>query len=173
MSLLTHLVPHATDLDIPATTAANMVSVIGILTIVGRLVMGGAADRFGNKKVLAASYGLVSLAIFWLLLAREEWMLYIFSGIYGFVYAGLGTMASPLLAEMFGLRSLGLIFGIINLGFTVGGALGPAITGYIFDITGSYNLAFIACAVLALVSLMMTYLLKPINKSEGLLDNSF
>jgi len=57
--------------------------------------------------------------------------------------------------------SHGLIFGTLDFGFTVGAAIGPLLAGYIFDVTGSYQVAFLVCAVIAVVGLMLTILLTP------------
>ena len=70
------------------------------------------------------------------------------------------------MAGLFGLSSHGLILGTINLpGFTFGAAVGPFIAGHISDITGSYQLAFIVCAAMSVAGLILTVLLRPIEKS--------
>ncbi len=73
---------------------------------------------------------------------------------------------SPVVAKFFGLSSHGLIYGVLTLGFTSGAAIGPLLAGYIFDLTGSYQLAFLISAVIAVVGLISTVLLKPI-RGEG------
>ena len=72
-------------------------------------------------------------------------------------------MTSPLIAELFGLSSHGTLFGIIFFGGTVGGAIGPPLAGYIFDVTGSYQLAFIICAVAGVIALILALLLRPMS----------
>ena len=68
---------------------------------------------------------------------------------------------SPLIAKLFGLTSLGVIFGVATAGFTIGAAIGPFVSGYIFDTTGEYQLAFLACIVLMVIGLMLNMLIKP------------
>ncbi|MDP2917042.1 MAG: hypothetical protein Q8O16_03840, partial [Dehalococcoidia bacterium] len=70
---------------------------------------------------------------------------------------------SPLVAGIFGLRSHGLIFGVTGFAFTIGGAIGPSLTGYIFDATHSYQLAFLASGIAALLGLILTLVLRPIK----------
>jgi len=78
-------------------------------------------------------------------------------------YGGSVTSQSPLVAELFGLRSHGLILGVLDVGFTIGAAIGPFLAGYIFDDTGSYQLAFLLCAGIGIVGLVLTVLIRPIK----------
>ena len=81
-------------------------------------------------------------------------VLYIFAVVNGFAL-GMGVGESPLMAELFGLSSHGLILGVVHLGFTIGGAVGPVVTGYIFDITGGYQAAFLVCAAFCVFSTIL------------------
>jgi nitrate/nitrite transporter NarK len=75
----------------------------------------------------------------------------------GFSQGGVGSSQSPLIASLFGLRSHGLIFGFLGFGSTFGAAVGPLLTGYLFDLTGSYNQALLMCAAASLISLVSTF----------------
>ncbi len=88
-------------------------------------------------------------------------MLYLFAVVYGFGHGGLLTVISPIVAEHFGLRSHGAIFGIVFFSTMVGGALGPVIAGYIFDITASYSLAFWICTMVSAITLGLILSLRP------------
>ncbi|MBA7576222.1 hypothetical protein ES708_18061 [subsurface metagenome] len=95
-------------------------------------------------------------------------MFYLFASFFGFAYGSIAVLQSPLVAELFGLRSHGMIFGAITFSITIGGAIGPVLAGYIFDVTGSYNLAVIICIVLILVAWILTLLLRQTyNKRES------
>ena len=160
-----HIVPHAIDLGISFITAANILATIGGLSIVGRVVLGSAADRIGNRRVFIIGFILMSASLLWLVPAKEVWGLYLFAVVFGFAF-GCAASESPLVAELFGLSSHGLILGVINcIGFTFGAAVGPLTAGYIFDMTSSYQLAFIVCAATGVVSLILTVLLKPTERS--------
>ncbi len=166
MSIMVHIVVHATGLGISLITAANIVAIIGGIGIAGRVIMGSAADRIGNKSAIIIGFILMSAVLFWLVVAREVWMLYLFAIILGFAYGGLDTPFSPMIAELFGLSSHGALFGIIALGFAIGGAIGPVLAGAIFDITRSYGPAFLVSAVVSVIGLILTVLLKPIIGGE-------
>jgi predicted MFS family arabinose efflux permease len=153
MTVILHIVPYATDIGISGTTAAGLISTIGGVSMAGRFITGMAIDRVGNQRSMIFCFILLISALLWLQIARELWMLYLFAVVYGFAHGGFFTTISPLVAEHFGLRSHSSIFGIIVFGGTVGGAVGPVTAGYIFDVTGAYNLAFWICIAVAAVGL--------------------
>jgi MFS family permease len=165
-TIVAHIVLDATGLGISPVSAANILATIGGLSIVGRIALGSAADRFGNRLVFIIGFILMAAALFWLVPNKEVWGLYLFAAVFGFAFGGCATSESPLVAGLFGLSSHGLILGVINLlGFTFGAAVGPLIGGYIFDITSSYQLAFIVCGAVSIVGLILSALLSPIEKS--------
>ena len=160
-AILVHIVPHVTDLGISSVIAANILATIGGVTIVGMMVMSSASDRIGNKSALIIAFIVVSIALLWLLVAREVWMLYLFAAVFGFGYGGVVALESPIVAELFGLRSHGLLLGIVMFGAMIGGGIGTIMAGRVFDITNSYQLAFLAGAALSIVSLILVLCLRP------------
>jgi len=163
-SIMVHIAPHATELGISPIRAANILAIIGGLGIVGRIAWGSASDRIGIKLSLALSFVLASVVMLWLQLAGELWMLYLFAFIFGFAYGGLSAMQSLVIAELFGLSSIGIIVGGITFIFAIGGAAGPLLAGRIFDITGSYYIAFLVCAILSVVGLVLTLFVRPVSE---------
>jgi MFS family permease len=153
MMILVHIVPHAMDIGLPATTAAGVLSTIAGASMVGRLLIGITADRAGIRACMIFCFTLLILAFLWLRAAKELWMLYLFAGVYGIGHGGHFTLISPLVAEHFGIRSHGVLFGIVLFAGNVGGAVGPVLAGYLFDITGSYSSTFWLCAVAGLTAL--------------------
>ena len=91
-------------------------------------------------------------------------MLYLCAAISGFAFGGMGTAESPLAAGLFGLSSHGLIFGVAGFGFTIGAAVGPFVTGYVFDLARSYQMAFLICAAFGVFGLLLSALLRPTNR---------
>ncbi len=165
VSIAVHLVIHAIGLGIPATRAAFTLSLIGGACIVGMNVMGNIADRFSNKVGLGFSYSLMGWSLVWLIPSHSEWSFYLFSIAFGFAYGGMQVLFSPLVAELFGTRSHGVILAAGALVGSVGAAVGPIVAGYIFDSLGSYTIAFILCAMLAFAGLVSTLLLQ--KKPQG------
>ncbi len=160
-TVMVHVVSHAIELGSPAISAANILVVIGGISIAGRIIVGITADRVGNKPAYMVSFVLFAAALFWLFAAKEIWMLYLFAVIFGFAYGGQVAVQSPLVAELFGTNSHGVILGSITVGTTLGGAAGPFLAGRIFDVSNSYNLAFLICGVLATIGFILVSLLRP------------
>ncbi|MBI2832071.1 MAG: MFS transporter [Chloroflexi bacterium] len=162
---MVHIVPHATDLGISPIIASSIVAIIGGASIVGRISMGILGDRTGNKMSLIIVFAVALASLLWLQIAREMWAFYIFAAIFGFAYGGLVVLESPATAEFFGLKSHGAVLGIVHFGSTIGGATSPLLTGRIFDITGSYRIAFALFAALGLLGLVLASLLKKTTRA--------
>jgi len=163
-TIMIHIAPYTVDLGISATNAANVLGTIGGVSIVGRLVMGYAGDRNGNKPAMSICFLILVLALSWLQFAKELWMLYLFAIIYGVTHGGFFALISPMVAELFGTGSHGTILGIVIFIGAIGGTIGSVLAGYIFDITGSYQLAFLICAGVSAIGLILSLLLKPTSR---------
>jgi MFS family permease len=141
-SVMTHIVPHASDIGLSTVASASIMSVIGASSIAGRLTMGTTGDRIGNRRALLVCFLVYITSLTWLQFAAVTWQLYVFALIYGFAHGGFFSLTSPLVAELFGTKSHGAIFGITLFFGSIGGAIGPVVTGLIFDLTDSYKIAF-------------------------------
>jgi len=161
MTILVHIVAHATDIGIDTLKAAGILSTIGGVSILGRLCVGIAIDRIGNTRCLIVCLALLIASFLWLHVAGEMWMLYLFAAVYGIAHGGIFTMISPIVAELFGIRSHGAFFGIVAFSGTVGGSIGPVLAGLVFDVTHSYRLIFMILVGFAAASLILSLLLKP------------
>lgn len=167
LTVLTHIVIHATGIGIAAKSATNILSIIGALCVVGMNVSGQSADRIGNKQTLIISFILITVSFLVLLVARTAWTFYLFAAILGLAYGGMQVLFSPLVAELFGLESHGVILGSAAFSGSIGAAVGPFFTGWIFDSTRSYDPAFLLCLIIAVVSIILAFLLRPISEKTG------
>lgn len=164
---MVHIVPYATDIGISAANAANILAIIGGISIVGRITMGSLSDRIGVKPSLIFTLILALVALFWLQAGKELWMLYLFAITFGFAYGGMTALQSLILAELFGLSSLGIMVGIISFSALVAGMIGPILAGHLFDITGSYQLSFLVSTVVSVAAVMIALFLKPTTSNGG------
>lgn len=163
MIVLVHIVPHAGDTGLSSLQSAGVLSTIGAVSMLGRFISGIAIDRVGSKFVMLACYGILISALFWLQYAGTLWALYFFAAIYGLAHGGFFTAISPLVAEVFGTAAHGAIFGIVLFSGTTGGALGPIIAGFMFDMLGSYKEIFWIIEVLSCIGLGLILLLRPLD----------
>lgn len=150
-----HIVPHAIDLGLSRTGAASLLASIGGISLLGRLTVGITIDRIGGRRALLASYGLLFVALIWLQFADTPWMLFVFAAMYAIAHGGFFTAISPTVAELFGTRAHGALFGMVLFFGTLGSAIGPLAAGATFDALGSYRLAFAMLCVLAATGFVM------------------
>jgi MFS family permease len=167
-TILVHIYLHALGLGIPAANAAGIVSVYGVTQIVGMYAVGFIADKFSNKRAFLICFILLTVAFAWLLfLARDILTLYLFAIMMGFAGGGMQILFSPTIAEIFGLKSHGVILGSASFLASIGSAAGGFVAGYIFDVNHSYTLAFIICGCLAALAIIITTLVRPIIGKNG------
>ncbi len=165
-TIVVHIVPHARDLGLAPAYAAGVLSTIGGVSIVGRIVMGSANDRIGGKRALLICIIMLFCSFVWLQLASTAWMLFLFAVIYGFAHGGFFTVVSPMVAEWFGTGSHGMLFGIVLFCGTLGGSVGPLVAGRIFDVTGSYQMVFLILTGLTVIGFALMMRLRPVRVRE-------
>ena len=166
-TILVHIAPYATDLGFSLMVGATVVSVISGTSVLGRVVFGRLGDIIGNRLTLIISFSLVALILFWVVVAKQLWMLYLFAAIFGLSWGSLAVLRFSVTSEFFGLGSLGLILGIVEFGASVGGASGPFLSGWIFDVTHSYFSAFLITGGVAITGLLLSWLLRPISNDRA------
>ena len=169
MAIWVHIVIHAIDLGISAISASQILAIMGGAGIAGRILIGSVADKIGYKPALLISFSLMSASFLWLPVAKELWALNLFAAIFGFGTAGLIVLESPLIARLFGLGSLSAIMGSVEFVGTALSTPSSIVAGYIFDIMDSYQLAFLICAGVSVIGLILSSLLKtnPIINKGG------
>ena len=161
-----HIVIHAIGQGVAPLSAARLLSVFGILLILGFNIIGIIADRLSNRSSFIISFLLMTLAFIPVLSMNEVWTLYVFVSILGFACGGAQVLFSPIVAELFGLRSHGEILATMGFIGGIGAAVGAALAGYIFDVTGEYRLAFIICALLSATAITLAWFVKPLTQNE-------
>ncbi len=138
-----HLVPAMEDVGVASFRAATTLSLMTVSSIPSRLIAGFVADRVEKKKVIIGFALLIVIALFWLARANQVWHYYIFAIVFGVAYGGIDPPLVAQVGDFFGLSKVGQIMGILMISWGIGSALGPYIAGLVFDLTGSYQPAFL------------------------------
>lgn len=167
ITIPTHIVPHSIDSGLSTAGAATVLSTIAASSIAGRLLVGALIDRIGGKRCFNICLLLLFVSLASLLVIKNPVHLYAFGVLYGFTHGGLFTMVSPTVAEYFGMRSHGVIFGAIVFTGTIFGSMMPIVTGIIFDRWQSYDAAFVLLASMVFVSLMFSLCLASSAKAQS------
>ena len=152
MMISVHAVPFARDQGVSLADASLALTAYGVGSAVGRLISGAVSDRLGTGPTIGAAYLLEFLALVALLWIPSRGALLASLVAFGAGFAASDTMVAKVIPEVFGLRAIGAIMGVLTLGWRLGAALGPAAAGFLYDLTGSYTLPFGAAPVAVLVS---------------------
>jgi sugar phosphate permease len=160
---VTHQVYFFRDVGYEPMMAAKIYSVFGIAFIIGTLCT-FFSDRFGRERVFIPSCLLGAGAVSLLFLIRDTshlWMPILFSVCFGLGVGAAGPVFYSAAADLFHGRHFGSILGTITLGFSVGGAVGPPLAGFIHDKTHSYSFAFFLILGALLASALLMWLVAP------------
>jgi predicted MFS family arabinose efflux permease len=142
-----HIVPYARDRGASLAGASLALTAYGVGALVGRLLSGLASDRLGTLTTVRAGFLAMTLALIGLVLLPSPTVMLAAMALFGAGFAAADTMVAKVIPDVFGLRAIGAIMGVLNLGWRAGAALGPAAAGFLFDLTGSYAVPFGAAPV--------------------------
>lgn len=131
--------------------AARILSLVLTFSIVGRLFMGWLADRISKKRVMLLIYLLVAAAIPLLFVAPLKGVMYIFAVVFGIGQGGDYMIIPLMTAEIFGVRILGRLMGVILTADGVAESLSPWMVGHLRDVTGNYKSGFAVLIGMALL----------------------
>ncbi|HHU16429.1 MAG TPA: MFS transporter, partial [Lentisphaerae bacterium] len=166
--VMQHLKLYLRDQAFNQEGAARILSLVLLSSLVGRVLMGWLADRFSRKRVMILIYMLVACAIPLLLMPAFPGRIYLFALIFGI---GLGGdyMIIPLMAgDLFGVRALGRVMGIILVADGVAESAFPMLVGALYnEATKSYALGFSVLIVLALTGAVLIALLPGKRPARG------
>jgi len=137
-----HAVPFARDQGVSLTGASLALTAYGIGSAIGRLLGGTLSDRVGARRTIAAAFVLQIAALVGLLWVPSRAGLLLSLMAFGAGFAASDTVVAQVVPQVFGMRALGAIMGILTLGWRCGAAIGPALAGFLYDLTGSYRIPF-------------------------------
>ena len=158
--IITHLVPYARDTGISPMSAASLLTIMGFCSIAGRLTAGFFSDRVGANRVLLCGLFLQGVMILWLSRMSSLGMFYFFAFLFGIAYGGNLVMIPRLTASIFGVKYMGAIYGSLSVADGIGFAIGPVLAGHLFDLSGSYNDAFLITGVGVIIAVALTFVLR-------------
>lgn len=143
MNLLgTHGMPMLMDHGYDSATSALGISIIGIVAIIGTLVLGRLADKLERRSILAVIYFVRGLGFFALVMVGTHVELFAASAIGGMVWAGSIAMSSAILADTYGVRLVGILYGLAYLGHQFGATFSSWLGGWGYEAFGTHWVAF-------------------------------
>ncbi len=148
-----HMPSFLADKGFDSSVAAASLSIIGLCNIAGSLTAGHLSGIYSKKWILAFIYGARSIVIvLFLVFPISLFSVYAFSFATGLLWLATVPPTSGLVAQMFGLKYMGTLYGIVFLNHQIGSFTGVWLGGYLFDTTGSYNQVWWWAAIIAAIT---------------------
>jgi len=151
-----HFPAYVRDLGLPAEVGAYALALVGLFNIAGSFLAGVAGQRFSMRTSLAAIYLARAAIITALLLAPPGALsVYLFSAAMGMLWLSTVPLTTGIVAQVFGVRYMATLFGVVFLSHQVGSFLGVWLGGWIHDATGSYDAMWWAGVFFGLVAALV------------------
>jgi MFS family permease len=157
-----HFPAYVNDMGLSATVGAWALAIIGLFNIAGSFLSGIAGQRFSKKSSLSFIYLARAAVISALLLApKTPETIYLFSALMGLLWLSTVPLTTGIVAQVFGLRYLATLFGIVFLSHQIGSFLGVWLGGRLYDTYGSYDGMWIAGILFGVIAAILHW---PINE---------
>ncbi len=148
--VIVHGVNYATHKGVTLEAATFIISIYSITSIGSRFVVPILADRLGSKGVMALFYLLQGLSVVMLFWTQDPWQFYLFAAIFGIGFGGEMSAFLVVNRQYYGMGPVRTVFGFQSMGAGLGMALGGLIGSVIYDVFGSYDLAWVVSLVASL-----------------------
>lgn len=154
--LATHLPAYLRDSGLGTQAGVNAIAIIALANAAGTYVFGRLGDIYRSKYVLSALYAVRTLSmVVFLALPLNEVSLYGFALVIGATWLGTVPLTLGVLTQIFGVRTIGMLFGLVFLGHQVGGFLGAWLGGVLYDRTQSYSWMWAISVALGIASVVL------------------
>lgn len=158
--IATHLPAYLVDSGVGATVAAVALALIGLGNIAGSYLFGALGDRMVKKQVLSGIYlGRAIIFVLFLIVPLTDVSALAFGLSIGVLWLGTVPLTSGLVAQLFGTRYLGMLYGFVFFGHQIGAFLGAWMGGAVYDRTGSYLPVWLAALMLSLAATVIHWLI--------------
>ncbi|HEX6011371.1 MAG TPA: OFA family MFS transporter [Geminicoccaceae bacterium] len=168
IALISQAAASATDIAGYSTAAAA--SVVGVLAIfngAGRIVWAAASDYIGRMKAFAAMLGLSGVALLLIPHADNAALFFVLAAVIYTCYGGgFGTMPATA-GDYFGLKNAGAIYGLMLVGWSLGGVVGPLIASTLIGDVGGYTTAYTTIGIITLAAVALTFIAKPPRRDRA------
>lgn len=159
-----HFPAFLVDRHMAPEAGMTSLALIGLFNIFGTYAWGHLGARFSKKYLLSAIYLLRgAVIVVFLALPITPLSAYVFASAMGFLWLGTVPLTNGLVGQIFGVKYVSMLFGFVFFGHQVGSFLGVWLGGYLFDLTGSYQLVWMISVALAVVAALLNW---PIDERQ-------
>jgi OFA family oxalate/formate antiporter-like MFS transporter len=162
-AVMVHIVPFLESVEVPTTLAATVVTGMTLCSLIGRLGFGFLGDFYNKRYLIAISVTVqtVGVLVFAFVAPNSTWLIIPFLLLYGPGYGGGIPLRPALQADYFGIQSFGTIMGLMSLPSMIGGLFSPVFAGWVYDVTGSYHMAWLIIALASIPAIPLILLARP------------
>jgi MFS family permease len=159
-----HQTKYLVEIGFTPMLAAWALGVVAMAGIPGQIALGALSDRFGREimwSVSCAGFTICYVALLLLAAAPSQpllWLMVLSQGLLGYAFASL---MGPIVAEIFEGARFGSIFSLLMVALIGGGAAGPLVTGLLYDLTGTYTIAFALGVAFSVVCAVAVWIAAP------------
>jgi len=151
-----HMPSYISDLGMTASVGATSLALIGLFNIIGTYACGVLGGKHSKKYLLSGLYFLRSIVVLvFIVMPKSEMSIYLFAATMGLLWLGTVPLTSGLVAQIFGVRFMSTLFGIVFLSHQVGSFLGVWLGGYLYETTGSYDSVWYGSIVLGVLAALI------------------
>lgn len=172
-AIATHIMPFFSSIGVKRSISGFIISAVPLIGIVGRIGFGWMGDRMDKMRIATLALALTGLGTltFMFVTADHAWLIITFIVIYGIGWGGIVPMLSGLVIKYFGRNRMGTIVGCINSIMMLGTITGAPLAGWIFDMKGSYHLAWLIMGSLLMIAAVIFFFLLRQYKGYNTADN--
>ncbi|MCW5737597.1 MAG: MFS transporter [Enhydrobacter sp.] len=159
-----HQTKYLVEIGFAPMEAAWSLGIVAMASIPGQIALGALSDRIGREIVWAlscAGFAICYVALLLLAVAPSQpllWLMVLSQGLLGYAFTAI---MGPVVAEIFEGPHFGSVFSMLMVSLIFGGALGPLVTGLLYDWTGNYRIAFAIGVALSVVCAVALWLASP------------
>jgi len=165
-----HLPAYLMDMKLSPSVGATALALIGLFNIAGSFAAGYLGGKFSKKYLLSSIYLLRAVIIgIFLVLPVSPSSTYVFAAGMGFLWLGTVPLTNGLVGQIFGVRFVSTLFGIVFLSHQIGSFLGVWMGGYLFDATGSYTTVWVTSIALSVIAAVLNLPIdeRPLQRAAG------
>ena len=154
--IVAHLPAFISDMSLPGNVATTSLALIGFANIFGVALAGRLGDKYKKNDVLVALYALRALAfIIYIITPVTILSTLIFTFVLGILWLGTVPLTSGLVATFFGPKYMSMLYGIVFFSHQLGGFLSSWMGGWVFDLTGDYDIMWWFSVLLGLLAALL------------------
>ncbi|MBP1730213.1 MAG: transporter [Deltaproteobacteria bacterium] len=161
-----HVMPYLESIGMTRSRAAVVAAAMPLCSIAGRFGFGWLADVYEKKMVLASALSLMGAGVLTFSFADKDWALYLFLALFPPGFGGSVVLRGAIVREYFGLHSFGKLLGITMGCASVGGLIGPILTGWTYDHLGTYRYTWFAFFFLVVIAVGLVLRMPPSEKTR-------